>query len=376
MNRAALFILGSLMTTGVAEGEPATQARIPEDRRIERETLERATADLVRVNVDSIEQIVRFCVEADVLMARAGMKAPVQEDFRVVAPQLRGVARLRIIELPGTDEPGRNFNLVIEDLSDPGTGHSITHVAAISGRLIIARDSETNTGTSSIQLIQDPPALADPSGVEPPVRLLVRVNDEQSGAADVDLKLAASSFSELMRKHPRELNRFFRPILRDFGQEQAVFGSDRRAQWQVLSQDFALDPMTTARVRDILTKFDSEDYQTRQEAQAQLQQLGQPAAIALTRMDRSTFSAEQQSGVDTFLAPYMPLSAADVTRLRDNVDFLIDCLYSDDASLRALSAARLNVVTGSPPPPAAVDGDPDAIETLRRHLTSSTQPSR
>ena len=128
-----------------------------------------------------------------------------------------------------------------------------------------------------------------------------------------------------------------------------------------------------------MAKFDSDNFQERQDAADELQKIGEPAAVVLARADRSKFSPEQSSGADTFLASYLALSAADVARLHDNPDFLLDCLYSDDEQLRRLAVARLESLAGHKlglDPAAPSDVRTAAVERAREQLAAPvTQPT-
>jgi hypothetical protein len=264
------------------------------------------------------------------------------------------------------------------DFSQPGTMQQRTHVQAVSGRLILARDSESKELSSSAQLVQTTGSQVDPSGVEPPVKLFVRVTNLQTGVNDVDLSVGARSFAELRRKHPREVDRYLRPILRDFAQELTIFGTDQRAQWQVLAADAQPEPDVGRRVAAVMAKFDSDDFTERENAAKELESLGQAGAIAVARMDRSTLSPEQSSAVDTFLAPYQPLAEEEVKRLRASPDYLLDCLYSDDPTVRKLAIERLRAVMGKAPE-LDESGSPEAraavIERFRTGLPSATAPA-
>jgi hypothetical protein len=77
-------------------------------------------------------------------------------------------------------------------------------------------------------------------------------------------------------------------------------------------------------------------------------------------MDRSKFSAAVNSGVDTFMAPYLPLSPEEADRLGKDRNFLLDSQYSSDIALRKLAAARLAKVIGQP-----VGFDPAADDATR-----------
>jgi hypothetical protein len=103
-----------------------------------------------------------------------------------------------------------------------------------------------------------------------------------------------------------------------------------------------------ARVQSLLKKLDAENFQDREAASKALAALDQPAALALRRMDRAGWSEEQVGRVDAFLAKYKPTNDVDAKRLRRDRDFLLDCLFSDDAQIRQLAFNELQQVVGRP----------------------------
>ena len=102
--------------------------------------------------------------------------------------------------------------------------------------------------------------------------------------------------------------------------------------------------------------------------------MGVPAALVLQRMDRTNLSAEQNAGIDTFLAEYQQLKSEDVRRLGNSVEFLLDTLASEDAVLRRLALERLKQVTGQ-----SIEFDPDGSAEARaaqlQKLRDSLGPS-
>jgi hypothetical protein len=82
--------------------------------------------------------------------------------------------------------------------------------------------------------------------------------------------------------------------------------------------------------------------------------------------------------VELFLAPYRPLSEAEVKQMKTNVNFLLDCQYSGDAAIRRAALLQLGKVTGkSIEIPTNPPGDEliPAISSLRDSLTApATQP--
>jgi hypothetical protein len=354
------------------------------ERKLEQQQLERDAANLPVVKVESLDRVLKFSVEDNMLTVRALLGTVAGQQVRVVTPASRGVIRFNLVPLAGAadDDAQRNFMFIQHEIDDDGT-ERITQLSGTAGHLSLALGSESNAAMENVQLVQNSAgaaaaAAADPQDRDSAVTLYVQITDPTTGASNQNQKLSAPTFTELRRRHPGAVNRFLRPMIRKFGQEQAVFGSDERAQWQVLSADYQPDNATAAKVNAILKKFESENYQEREGALDELKKLGQPAAIVLARMDRSRLSPEQQSGVDTFLSPFLPLQPADVQRLRGNADFLLDCLYSDDAALRRLALARLESVIGRKPDfdsAAPADARITAIERLRQQLSPATAPA-
>ncbi|HWP39880.1 MAG TPA: hypothetical protein VNL70_03060, partial [Tepidisphaeraceae bacterium] len=93
--------------------------------------------------------------------------------------------------------------------------------------------------------------------------------------------------------------------------------------------------------------------------------------------DRTSLSEQQASMVETFLAEYAPLPVDQVAKLRSDISFLLDVLFLEDESLRALALEQIRRVTGKPIALQAGQ-DPDsraiAIARLRQQLIGSTTP--
>jgi hypothetical protein len=64
------------------------------------------------------------------------------------------------------------------------------------------------------------------------------------------------------------------------------------------------------------------------------------------REDRKNLSDEQRTRIDAFIAKYKIVNDAEAKRLRGDRDFLLDCLYSDDAVIRREALTELRKVTG------------------------------
>lgn len=379
----ALLLLRSLAPAQPATAPapaPATQEDPVAAKQAQHREVLREVEKLPAVTLPSLDKAVRFSIEADMLAANTEVKAT-DGPVRLMIPDVPGVLTMQLFR----DEPGPDgsqlFMFQQRDFSPPGSQFYYTSVQVIGGRVIVARDGESGQGISSIQLVQDPPPPpGQPMPEEGPVRLLVRKTNAISGRDEVDLKLSAASFVELRREHAGEVDTYLRPLFRDLRQEGVVFGVDSKAGWQVLAPGFEPDDATRQQVQAALAQFDADDFQQREGALQALQKLGQPAAILLMRMDRSKLSPEAQNGVETFLAPYMPMDPRDAEQRRNDPQFLLDTLYSDDAQLRKLAAEQLAKVTGRRlefDPDADADKRREQIQALRAAIGSpATAPER
>ena len=74
------------------------------------------------------------------------------------------------------------------------------------------------------------------------------------------------------------------------------------------------------------------------------------------RADRTGWSIDRSNGVDAFLAQFETQPAAELSRLKSDPAFLLDCLYSEDASIRANAAAQLQKLVRNP---VAIDPNAD-----------------
>ena len=116
----------------------------------------------------------------------------------------------------------------------------------------------------------------------------------------------------------------------------------------------------------LIKKLDAENFQDREAASKALEALGQPAALAVRRMDRSGFTEEQIGRIDAFLAHFKPTNDVDAKRLRKDRDFLLDCLFSDDEQIRRLAHAELEKVVGRPVEINLTAAPEQRLETIQR----------
>lgn len=68
----------------------------------------------------------------------------------------------------------------------------------------------------------------------------------------------------------------------------------------------------------------------------------------MMKMDRHGLSLEQNLRLDEVISRFKPLREAEAERLRNDGQFLLDCLYGDDPSIRRLALQRLREIVDKP----------------------------
>jgi hypothetical protein len=352
----------ALALAAVSRAGPTTRPRSPDDDKHQTQAASASqAAGLPFISIHSLAEVTRLSVQDDMLAAQLLLKdTPPLECLDLPHPGL--IATLQTLP-PIRREVGvlHGFTISLRDFSPPGSMVVFTTLSSIDGRLMLSRDYESSTVLGSTQLIQDAPPM--PGELTPnvdPVRLFISRTDAVTLQNELKITLSAKTFAALCRAHPTQTQDYLRPIFHDLGEEAAVFAPNPAAVWQALADDWKPDEGLIPRVEAAIARFDSDDFQVRQSAAHSLHQLGEPAALALMRMDRTKLSAAQRSGVETFLAPYLPLSPDEANRLGKNRNFLLDSQYCEDPALRSLAAARLAKMTGQP-----IGFDPAADEQTR-----------
>jgi hypothetical protein len=204
----------------------------------------------------------------------------------------------------------------------------------------------------------------------PPVTLRVQVI--QGTQPELSLVLSAPTLPDLRREHPYEFEKYLRPLFRQFGQDEAIFAVENRIAWQVMSDDWRAPPGLAERLKSLVAQLNSSEFAQRQSAQESLRRIGEPAALMLRSADRRGWTAEQNSRVNKLLAEFFPLSDDQAKKLGQDINFLLDCLTSDDPALRAATLAHLDRLLGRKIE-FNLDRPPDdrltAVGALRRQLT-------
>jgi hypothetical protein len=312
-----------------------------------------------------INKVVHFTESNGVLTADWPILASGPVDGRFSLTDLPGEARIQCFT-------GRRMAVApapmfeYYDLSQPGVCRHLQVLNPQSG-LQVVQDYETDARYESVSLIEN---LNDSE----PVTLRVQILD--GGQQSVGLAFPAHTLAELRQDYPNEFEKYLRPMFRQFHQEGTVFAVEDKIAWQVMAEDWQPPADLAGRVKPLVQQLDAPDFSQRQQAQDTLHELGQPAALFLHAQPSNSWSSEQKARVHKFLAEYFVLTEAQATKLGADVDFLLDCLASDDADLRSATLRHLEHLLGRKieykldEPPA---DRMTAIEQLRRQLT--IQPS-
>ena len=101
---------------------------------------------------------------------------------------------------------------------------------------------------------------------------------------------------------------------------------ESEAAWQVLAGDLPVEPTIMQQVQAQLPLLDSTEFHNRALAMRTLRKLGKPGALCLMHVSRSTLSCEQTARIDEVLSRFTAFPDETSSRLRENADFLVDCL--------------------------------------------------
>jgi len=234
-------------------------------------------------------------------------------------------------------------------------------------RLMVVQESESITSLKSVSLIES----VDRTDQLP---ITLRVQSLDDFKPQLNVVISAGTLDALRREHPAEFEEYLRPMFREFHQEAAVFAVEDRIAWQVLA-DAARPPADLpGKVMAVVERLDANDFAQRDQAQKDLESMGEPAALYLRTVDRGKFTPEQSARIATFLREHFPLTDEQTKTMGSDVKFLLDCLASDDRALRAAALDRLDRVLGKTieykldQPPAERT---QAIERLRRQWAAA-----
>lgn len=229
------------------------------------------------------------------------------------------------------------------EMSEAGPILRHLQVLTLPQRVQVALDTVTiDRGAeidSTISLIEN----LDHSDSEP---ITLRVQTLEDGKQAINIALSAPTLTDLEAQHPREFEKYLRPLLREFRQDQPVLAVEDKVAWQVMADDWRPPPGLRSRLEPLIAQLNADPYADRERAQSALIQIGEPAALFLLSADRRTWMPEQKARTDKLLAEFFPLAPDQARVLGRDVNFLLDCLSSDDPDLRAATLKHLDRVLG------------------------------
>jgi hypothetical protein len=342
---APLLLPLFLLTSTALAGDPDAPATLADLRRSEAADVAKEFVGLPVMPPCDASRAITFTLRHGKLHVDTSISAAGVGYRQVKLNGLPGIARVQVIarSTVGTADSPQNIRFVYRDLTQPGALLVGTEVYSGTDLVQVSQDADLNDGSStSVQYVQ---ASADgPQSVS----LYLQFPAENPGDAVKPRHLTGWSLSQLCRDYPEEINRHLRPIFRMLHQEPAAFEVEPAVAWQILGSHWTPDRATAAAADDAVARLGADSYQQREDAMRDLHALGQPAAVYLMNRAESRLTPEQSMRLDLFLSVYRPLSEDQAERLASDPEFLLDCLYCSDATLRQLAVDQLAQTMGKP----------------------------
>jgi hypothetical protein len=148
------------------------------------------------------------------------------------------------------------------------------------------------------------------------------------------------------RKDAKEaINRYLRPLLAELALEPLLAPEPRFAH-AVFADEAQASAAVEEAVRAILPKLDADEYRERQAAVAALSKIGLEALPVIRKMGRKNFSAGQNAAIDAAFDQDDSAAIDHAAELKEDADFLLDCLYAGYTPARVCALERLEKMTG------------------------------
>jgi hypothetical protein len=377
MNRptTVLFITALLSVGALARADqPATQPEETLAGAKAKMSLETAaeSVGMPVINAKTVADVMTVSIRDQDLQVSTPLKQT--EQSIVSVPGLVGLTKVTVDAIgDNRDVPLRRFQLENIDFTSPDTISVHTSVSSMPGDVRINQDlNRLDDQVHSVQLIQNTRELNEG---ETRIALYVQI----TGTPAVELRLTGDNIVDLRQKYPAEVAKYVDPIFRTLRQEGLLAKVDPKLAWQVFADAYQPPADVVSKVQQLVVQLDADSFPARESATQALEQLGQPAALALLHMDRKTLSDEQRGRVDAFLAKFKTTGDDRAKQLRRDRDFLLDCLYSDEEPIRRRALEELRKVVGEPIEfdiTAPSEQRLAAIERLRRSIGAAPTTQR
>ncbi len=334
LRRPTAAALACLLAAGVVRGDEP-KPTLEEMKAKEQAQSITEVAGLPVINAKTIDDVFQVSLVNNVVKLSTPLKAT--DDSIVRIPGVSGLSRVKVMM---KDDVVAMFNFENRDYTIPNAVGAFTTISYVAGTVTLAQAWETvDDQTYNVQLLQHVRPLGEG---EPRVSLFVQV----TGDPEVKITLSADNVAELRREHPSEMAKYVDPILTALHQGELLAEVDPRLAWQVFADIFQPSGELNSKVNSIVARLNADGFQDREGASADLEKLGQPAALILMRMDRSKLSEEQRGRIDAFVSKFRTVPDEQAKKFRHDRDFMIDCLYSRDPLIQQSALTELRRLTG------------------------------
>ena len=286
------------------------------------------------------------------------------------APAIVAYSEITALPFRARRVPWRQFEFKQEDYPDPDTFVRVllswhTPVRRRPSELTVQWTEQTSRGYQRMIYRQTPADCV----------LSVLSDAPESGGEVESFEISAFNFIELRQQNPAKVEKWLRPVFTRLLQD-AAFAPDANTAWQVLAEHWPAPQPVRAEVLRLLPKLADDDWHIRNRTADDLARLGRDGATQILRLDRHGLTVEQNVLLDQVLSRFRLLPPQDAHSLAEDPDFLLDCQYSEESTVRHVAIEQLARVLRH-----AVDIDPEAplkerassIEKIRHELHRSTK---
>lgn len=218
--------------------------------------------------------------------------------------------------------------------------------------------------TSQIIISRNNPFDEDDVGA----RMYFQTTNEEGMTSAPNAVLIAATPADLFSENHEQMVECVGEGFRLLRAMHALSGMSERQVGHLLISEVAMPPEIERDLNAAMQAVQADPDAGEKQLQSVLDRAGAPAAAALLKMPRETWSADLTMRIDNLLAPYLPDDPGLESELDADPSRLVDLLYWPDAPVRAAVAKRLAAL-----PAAKVDIDPnvdpytiaDKIEALR-----------
>jgi hypothetical protein len=367
---ACLLSAASALLPRIAAGQAQPeQLRLREQMLArQREQYDRSIRSLLPLGQRQMSQVMNLRVDDGRLVLHTSLRPwPNFSRRRADVNGFRSAASVAYTQFLPDSAAARQFEFNLDDYPDADTFTRLHVVWRPVGELSVERTEQSSRGFARVMFVQGPKQA----------QLLVFSNREPLSPGGRNVNVSERDFMTLRRKHQAQTEQWLRPLFRQLKQDEA-FAPDINTAWQVLADRWPVEGKVSQAVQRLLPDLGSESSHVRNRSANELARLGRDGATALLRTDRTRLTLEQTVRVDEVLSRFRRMPDADAARLRDDPDFLLDCMYCDDMMVRRLASDCLADEIGHAPQ-INPDADPDeravAIQHLRAVLHPATQPA-